>query len=143
MIVKYLVAFILFILMHTITYAQAGSTLPERFDVVASFGSICCGPVDDSFLKTYIKQFDLKHKVAVSVWQKGGCGREGEFKILFSLNNLPASAKKKLLTGLKKLLCDQNYKNKKLKASSGQVSLIYDLPANELTNCRGELTIWK
>ncbi len=140
---KYLGVFCLFLMLYTITYSQTDSILPEKYEVVASFGSMCCGPVADTFLKTYIKQFALKNKVSVRVWQKAGCGREGEFKIVFSLVNLPGAAKKKLLKGLKKLVRDQNDKNKKLHSNSGLVSLVYDMPTGELTNCRGQLTIWK
>jgi hypothetical protein len=81
--------------------------------------------------------------VTIPSWQITGCGREGEFIILFSLAKLKTATKKKFLSGLKKLVPDQNDKNKKLKASSGNVSLDYNFPKTELPTCRGELIKWK
>jgi hypothetical protein len=104
---------------------------------------MCCGPVSDDFLKNFIQQFNRKNKVTIQAWQITGCGREGEFKILFSLTKLNRTAKNKFLNCLKKLVPEQNDKNKKLKASSGTVSIDYNFPKTELPNCRGELIKWK
>lgn len=127
---------------NTFVNAQPISGKTEKYDVVVSFGSICCGTVSDDFLVDFIKQVDCKNKVTIQAWQLGGCGREGEFKILFLLNKLNPSAKKKLITGLKKLVPEQNNKNKKAKASSGPINLDFDFPAKQLENCSGQLTKW-
>ena len=140
---KYVITFFLSALLHTQGYTQADSTHLEKYDAVVSFGSMCCGPVSDDFLRNFTQQFNRKNKVTVQAWQITGCGREGEFKILFSLNKLKTAAKKKFLTGLKKLVPDQNDKNKKLKASSGPIAVDYDFPKTELPSCRGQLTKWK
>ena len=123
--------------------AQSIKNITQKYDVAVSFGSMCCGTAQSDFLANYIKLFNRTNKVILNAWQLDGCGREGEFKILFSLDKLSASKKKKLLSSLKKLIPEQNNKNKKIKASSGPISIDYDLPVNQLENCRGQLTKWK
>jgi hypothetical protein len=140
---KFAVTFFLSALLHVQGYTQTDSSRVEKYDAVVSFGSMCCGPASDDFLKSFTQQFNKKNKVTIQAWQITGCGREGEFKILFSVAKLKTAAKKKFLASLKKLVPDQNDKNKKLKASSGTVSLDYNFPKTELPNCRGELIKWK
>ncbi|MEO7489596.1 MAG: hypothetical protein ABIU77_20940 [Ferruginibacter sp.] len=142
-VMKYVVTFFLLAFIHTQGYTQVDSSRLEKYDVVVSFGSMCCGPVSDDFLKNFIQQFNRKNKVTIQAWQITGCGREGEFKILFSLTKLNRTAKNKFLNCLKKLVPEQNDKNKKLKASSGTISIDYNFPKTELPNCRGELIKWK
>ena len=101
---KYIIILFLVSQVHSFANAQPASATPEKYDVVVSFGSMCCGTVSDDFLADFIKQFNCKNKVTIQGLQLSGCGREGEFKILFLLNKLNTSAKKKLITGLKKLV---------------------------------------
>lgn len=140
---KYLSILLFSCMLQTPANSQPDTAAVEKYEIAVSFGSMCCGPVSDAFLKDFIRQFSSKNKVIIPALQIGGCGREGEFKILFSVKKLNASGKKKLLAGLKKLIPQENEKNKKLKAGSGPVSLEYDLPKSQLVNCRGELTKWK
>ncbi|MBC7511854.1 MAG: hypothetical protein H7320_24410 [Ferruginibacter sp.] len=119
------------------------NTQSINYSVVVSFGSMCCGTASDDFLKNFVKQFNTKNKVVISAMQVGGCGREGEYKILFSLEKLKEAKKIKFVTALKKLIPEQNEKNKTVKASSGPVTLDYNLPFNKLENCRGQLTKWQ
>jgi hypothetical protein len=139
---KYIILLFLVSLINIFANAQPASANSEKYDVVVSFGSICCGTVSDDFLVDFIKQVNCKNKVTIQGWQLGGCGREGEFKILFLLNKLNASAKKKLITGLKKLVPEQNNKNKKAKANSGPISINFNFPTKQLENCSGQLTKW-
>ena len=140
---KYIIILFLVSQVHSFANAQPASATPEKYDVVVSFGSMCCGTVSDDFLADFIKQFNCKNKVTIQGLQLSGCGREGEFKILFLLNKLNTSAKKKLITGLKKLVPDQNNKNNKAKASSGPVSIDFDFSTKQLENCSGQLAKWK
>lgn len=140
---KYILTFFLFASLHIQAHSQPDSFSLEKYDVVVSFGSMCCGPVSDEFLKDFIQQFNKKNKVAVQAWQITGCGREGEFKILFSLTKLNTAVKKKFLSCVKKIVPEQNDKNKKFKASSGPISIDYNFPKAGLPNCMGQLAIWK
>lgn len=115
---------------------------PANYGVAVSFGSKCCGTASDRFLKDFIKDFNLKNKVTINGFKMDGCGREGEYKILFSIDKLKEAKKVKLIAALKKLIYKQNDKNKTVKASSGNINLGYDLPLSELKNCRGELVKW-
>lgn len=119
------------------------NTASVNYGVVVSFGSMCCGAASDDFLKNFVKEFNTKNKVDISAMQLGGCGREGEYKILFSFEKLKESKKIKFVAALKKLIPEQNEKNKIVKASSGPISLEYNLPLDKLENCRGQLTKWK
>lgn len=135
--------FFFVLLAYTTLNAQATTSNDSvNYAVVVSFGSMCCGTASDDFLKDFIKEFNRKNKVIINVWQMSGCGREGEYKILFSLDKLKVTKKTKLIAALKKLIPKQNEKNKAEKASSGLISLDYNLTANKLENCRGQLTKW-
>ncbi len=113
-----------------------------NYGVVVSFGSMCCGTASDDFLKNFVKEFNFKNKVTINAMQVGGCGREGEYKILFSIEKLKEVKKIKFVAALKKLIPAQNDKNKTVKPNSGTITLDYDLPLNKLGNCRGQLTKW-
>lgn len=141
---QYRITFLFFMLITFKANANTIINTPSvNYDVVVSFGSMCCGTASDDFLKNFVKEFNAKNKVVINAMQLGGCGREGEYKILFSLEKLKEAKKVKFLAALKKLIPEQNKKNKTEKASSGTISLEFDLTSNKLENCRGELTKWK
>ena len=123
--------------------AQTTSSTPDNYDVVVFFGSICCGPPSDDFLKDFVSEFAAKNKVVINAWQLGGCGREGESKVMISLFQLKKSKKKKFLTAIQQLVPRQNEKNKTANGSSGNISLEYNLPSGNQNDCRGKLTKWK
>ena len=58
--------------------AQNKNAESVKYDVVVSFGSMCCGTASDDFLKEYIKNYNYKNKDTVNGWLMGGCGREGD-----------------------------------------------------------------
>ena len=118
---------------------QNDSLKLSAYDIAVSFNSICCGPPSDAFLHELLDTFNRKNKVQVSAWQLGGCGREGESKILFSLKKLKKTTAKKFITLIKKTLKDQNDKNKTANASSGDISLEYNIFLKDITNCRDQL----
>ena len=126
----------------TLNAQNIKNTEPVKYDVIVSFGSMCCGTASGDFLKEYVKNYNCKNKDTVNGWLLNGCGREGEYKILFSLAALTDSQKKELKGELKTLIDEQNKKNKTVNASSGSISLGYDLPITNFEYCRGELTEW-
>jgi hypothetical protein len=141
---KYFLVFFVCIFFQICANAQTGaSPLPVKYDVVVSFGSMCCGTASDDFLKNYFKKVCYKNKTLVKAWILAGCGREGEFKIVFSLSGLKEIKKAKLKAELKKLIPEQNKKNKAFKASSGPVSIAYDLTAGNTENCSQPPADWK
>lgn len=140
---KLSMAYFFILLAYTAINAQTTTTYsPVNYGVAVSFGSVCCGTASDDFLKNFVKEFNSKNKVIINAMQVGGCGREGEYKILFSLEKLKKAKKIKFVVALKKLIPAQNDKNKIVKPNSGPISLDYDLPLNKMENCRGQLTKW-
>jgi len=113
-------------------------TIP-KCDMVVSFGSMCCGTASDDFLKDYIKKFNINSKDDIKGWLLGGCGREGEYKILLSFNTLKEPEKLKLNEELKNLIDEQNKKNKVVNASSGSISISTNPATANFENCRGQL----
>ena len=119
--------------------AQTTAATPEKYDVVISFNSMCCGTASNDFLKEFITNFNAKNKVALDVWQMSGCGREGESKVVISTAGIKKCINAKLMKNLKTLIPQQNEKNKAIKASIGNIDLEYGIAANTITNCRGQL----
>jgi len=113
-------------------------TIP-KYDMVVSFGSICCGTASDDFLKAYIKKTNTTSADVIKAWILGGCGREGEYKILLSFATLKESEKLKLNEELKNLIDEQNKKNKAVNASSGSINITTNLAATNFEYCRGQL----
>ena len=134
-----MVAFFFFI---SCANLQAQNKNAVKYDVIVSFGSMCCGTASDDFLKDFVKNYNRENKDSINGWLLGGCGREGEYYILFLLATLKDEKKINLKEELKKLIDEQNKKNKNVNASSGSISLMYDLPITNFEYCRGELTEW-
>lgn len=111
----------------------------DNYQVEVSFTSKCCGTASSDFLHFFVDTFNKKNKIQVAAWQWGGCGKEGENLVLFSTNNLSSKTAKKFLNALKKLIPQQNEKNKNINASMGEIFLDYNIAANTITNCRGNL----
>ena len=140
---KIIIQLALFLIITSALKSQQKDDTLKKYDAVISFNSICCGTPSADFLRTFCKEFSNKNKVDFQVWQLGGCGREGEFKILICLSKLKASKKVKFKKALKKNILLQNSKNKTLKPSSGNINPdFYPQPSN-FSNCSGEMTEWK
>jgi hypothetical protein len=135
----------LFFALLLYTSLTAQTTPPGKsgkYDVVVSFGSMCCGTASDDFLKDFIKNCYAKNRDTIRGWVLNGCGREGEYKILFSLTALEKSKKTRFIDRLAILIDEQNKKNKAVNASSGSVSMKTDLPLADFDYCRGDLKLW-
>ena len=131
------------ILFSNISAQQKIDTSFKNYDVVISFNSICCGAPSAEFLRDFLNQYSNKNKITPQAWLLGGCGREGEFKILLSLAKLKASKKIKFNKAIKELIPTQNNKNKTVKPSSGNINITYNPSENDFSNCTGKITEWK
>jgi hypothetical protein len=116
---------------------------PAKYDAAVSFNSICCGPPSADFLKTFVKKFNKDNKVVLNASMAGGCGREGEFSILFSLTGLKAKPKAKFMAAIKTLIPQQEAKNKAANNSIGNMSLSYNVTAADFSNCRSGIVKWE
>ncbi len=68
----------------------AVSQMERRYDVVVSFGSICCGPNVKAMeeLDTLVKRFEHRYRVRLEVRRKHW-GLEGETELCINLQALP------------------------------------------------------
>jgi hypothetical protein len=123
--------------------AQHKIKMPTKYDIVVAFGSMCCGTAADNFLSAYVKGFNKKYKVTVPAYKASGCGREGEYNVLFSLAKLKTGTKRKFLGDLKALIPQQEQKNKTKDANSGSISLEYNKEASDYNFCRDGISRWK
>jgi hypothetical protein len=126
-----------------ITAQNKTAAAPAKYDVAVSFNSICCGPPSADFLKAFVKKFNKDNKVVLNTSIAGGCGREGEFSILFSLTGLKAKPKAKFMAAIKTLIPQQQAKNKTANSSSGNMELSYNVTAADFGNCRSGITKWE
>lgn len=93
---KQVFTFILVLLTSTLLFAQTKVKQPVKYDMIVNFTSMCCGTASDDFLQSYVKKFSKKNKVTIPAHKASGCGKEGEYKIMFQLNKLKASVRKSL-----------------------------------------------
>jgi hypothetical protein len=100
----------------------------RTFRVVIQFGSKCCGVPSDSLVRNFIAGFKKKNKITkLSAVHIGPMGKEGEYWLAFSLNELTkkqaACFSSKIKTIAEKLT-DRGYaifeENKKIEA--GEIS---------------------
>jgi hypothetical protein len=130
------------LLINAVRAQNKTAAAPAVYDVAVSFNSICCGPPSADFLKAFVKKFNQDNKVVLNASIAGGCGREGEFSILFSLGSLKAKPKAKFMAAIKKLVPQQQAKNKAASSSSGNLELSYNTTAADFSNCRSGITKW-
>lgn len=123
--------------------AQKNESKKLNFDVALHFNSMGTGAPDDAFLKKFLKGFNKSNKVKVKAFKVGGCGREGEFKILLSYSALGKKACTKLKSQLDALIPQQNTSNKAANGSSGNIDLQYNPVADDWQGCRIPLDVWK
>lgn len=117
--------------------------IPAKFDVVVSFGSMAGGPSSDAFLKSFIKKFSKKYAVKLTGYKASGCGREGEFNILFSCSGMKATTKKKFIAELNNTVAAQEKRNKAKDENSGNISVDYNKVKSDFSYCREGIELWK
>ena len=109
------------------------------YEAAVHFSSICCGTTSDNFLKDFVSKFNKYYKVKVPAQKLGGCGREGEFYVLFSLEKIKKSVNKQFLSRLKTEVDKQNQVIKTEGQNKGPVSIANNVGFNDLQGCRQEL----
>lgn len=76
-----------------------------------SYSSICCGTPSTTPVINYVSQFQKKNKTkAFEILQQRGLGREGEFNLYISTDQLSKTQKVNFLKGLKSAISSQNTK---------------------------------
>lgn len=112
------------------------------YAVGVGFNSICCGTPSDDFLKTFVKAFNKNNKVSITADKLAGCGKEGEYVVLFHTQKLGAATGKKFIAELGKLIPLQNIENKKADNSSGGLEILRNVKASAYSHCRISLQNW-
>lgn len=114
----------------------------QKYDAAVRFNSICCGTAPTDFLKNFIKSFNYENKITLSAFKKGGCGREGEFYILFSLADIKENIKSAFKKQLEELMPKVNEQTRSQNPSKGTVQFFNEINPAQLENCRSEMTAW-
>ncbi|MBC7867826.1 MAG: hypothetical protein H7X88_09865, partial [Gloeobacteraceae cyanobacterium ES-bin-316] len=71
-----------------------------------------------------------------------GCGKEGEFVILFHLPTNRTADKAKFVAELETLVKNTDEKNKNLRSSSGGMQVLYNVKAADYSYCRLGIKAW-
>lgn len=115
--------------------------VPAKFEAGVAFNSICCGPPDDAFLQKFYRA-SKKCYNTIAAYKAGGCGREGEFRILFKLSGMKTTDRKKFLKELKELVLRQDKANKAKNSSSGSVEMLQFIKRSDLSYCGSGISKW-
>lgn len=118
-------------------------SIPDSVDFAVRFGSICCGPDSDIFLKEYVKQFNKGKCRKVNGYKAGGCGKEGEFIIFLSVKKLSEARKKAFTIELEELVDRENLKNKAANGTAGGIRLQHEKRISDYSYCRLAVAKWK
>ena len=118
------------------------TTQKKEYKIAVAFTSICCGTASNDFLKDYVNNFCDKNKVKVAAFQKGGCGREGEYYIAFSLSEINTDLQGDFINKLEEIIPVVNEEIKKKEPNKGRVKLMKDFNLSALQHCRQELVTW-
>ena len=108
-----------------------------------SFNSICCGPPSEDFLKTFVKKFNKANTVKITADKIAGCGREGEFVVLFELGNLKTATREKFIAEVEQLIPVQNAANKNASTSSGGLDVLHNVKGSDYNHCRIKSQNWE
>jgi len=111
--------------------------------VEISYGSICCGTPSTNPVMTYINDFQKKNNTkAFEILRQSGLGREGEFNLYVSTDQLSKIKKTKFINGLQSAIVSQN--RKRNESSDGIVNFEADkmITKTDLTKIKN-LTIYK
>ena len=108
-----------------------------------SFNSICCGPPSEDFLKTFVRKFDKANNVKITADKIAGCGREGEFVVLFALGNIKTATRDKFIAEVEQLIPVQNAANKNANTSSGGLDVLHNVKGSDYNHCRIKSQNWE
>lgn len=136
---------LLVIMMFAVSGCSSSNNVQHAGDMeyatAIAFGSVCCGTVPDDFLKAYLKKYNQDHNLKIGADIAGGCGREGEFTILFKLDRKNA-AQQAFIGQLHNLVKDTDTKNRNLNTSSGNMEILNDVKASDYAHCRLGVKPW-
>ena len=124
--------------------SSSNTVLPAKdmeYATAVAFGSVCCGTVSDDFLKAYLIKYNQDHSLKIGADIAGGCGREGEFTILFKLDRKNA-AQLVFIGQLHNLIKDTDTKNRNLNTSSGNMEILNDVKSSDYAHCRLGIKPW-
>lgn len=114
----------------------------SSYPLAVSFGSMCCGTASPDFLKSFIKSFNKKNGSKISADIAGACGKEGEFVILFKMQESKGITST-FKTELEALVVKTDASNRKVNTSSGGISVLQDAKTTEFQYCRLGITTWE
>jgi hypothetical protein len=131
------------LLLNIFGYAQIKTTpMPLKYEAGVRFNSICCGPPSADFLKNFVKRFNYENKITLQAYQKGGCGKEGEFFILFSLTDAKENVKAAFKNQLQELIPKANEETRLKNPDKGTVQFFNEVNLAQTENCRSEAAAW-
>lgn len=120
--------------------AMVNSGADSTYPVTVVFGSMCCGTVSSDFLAKFLKNFNANTAVKVTADIAEGCGKEGEFFVLFKIDEKQkASFTEKLII----VVNAEETSNRKKDPSSGGVEIRYNVSKTDLEYCRLGIKPWK
>ncbi|AZA76981.1 hypothetical protein EG347_05390 [Chryseobacterium sp. G0186] len=86
-----------------------------------SYGSVCCGPLSEKPVISYLKEFKKKNQIrSLEILMQKGLGREGEFNLYVGTDFLTTNQRSRLVRGITAAVSNQN--NSRKQESSGTVN---------------------
>ena len=113
------------------------------YPIGISFNSICCGPPSEDFLKTFVNKFNKANNVKITADKIAGCGREGEFVVLFGLGSIKIATREKFIAEVEQLIPVQEAANKSASTSSGGLAVLHNAKSSEYNHCRIKSQNWE
>jgi hypothetical protein len=134
----FLFAFIL----NLMTLSSIANDGTKTYPVAVAFGSMASGPVSDAFLKKWTLNFNRVNKTKVTAVKYGGCGREGEYAVMFNTGKMSGEKRKKFLTELSSVIRKQEKLNRSADKHAGNMDLQYNVNSAEYDHCRLGAASW-
>lgn len=128
-----------FLMLQSCKSASEAAKNPAPALTVVSFNSICCGVRADTFLKAFFEAFKNKNDVQLSASKVTGCGKEGEYKVMFDTKQLSGSMYKKFSGELKNLIDTESDKHK---SSQDGTLNIETMDSIDISYCRGKQVVF-
>ena len=132
----------LFLINCNMAATPAAAGQEKLYVVGVGFNSICCGPASDQFLKDFVKKFNKTNKVTIKADKIAGCGREGEYVVLFPMSKIKAATTKKFIAELEKIVPAREAKNKETNTSSGGLEVLHNVKISDYNHCRIKPQNW-
>lgn len=114
----------------------------KTYPVAVAFGSMASGPVSDAFLKKWAINFNRVNKTKVTAVKYAGCGREGEYAIMFNTGKISGEKRKKFLTELSAVIKKQEKINRKADKHAGNMDIQYNVNSADYNHCRLGAKAW-